>query len=81
MFYNLLLKNTNKGFKKRHVKGIKVILNQKKSEKRHVKGIKIFLKKKKKKVQYFPERYKNLPEDKKQRLVEYRRNYYITHNK
>ena len=39
-----------------------------------VKGIKIFLKKKKKKKwQHGLERYKNLSEDKKQKLVEYKK--------
>ena len=50
-----------------------------KSEKRPVKGIKIFLqKRKKRKRQYYNECNKNLSEYQKQRLVEYRRNYYIT---
>ena len=41
------------------------------------KYIKVFLKKKKKKKrQYGHERYKNLPENEKQRLVEYRKNNY-----
>ena len=44
-----------------------------------VKGIKIFLKKKKnKKREYCRECYKNNAEDKKQKLVEYKKNYYIT---
>ena len=34
------------------------------------------LKKKNLKRQYGSEKYKTLPEDKKQRLVEYRKNYY-----
>ena len=48
-------------------------------KKKLVKGITIFLKKKKKtkKREYCRERYKNLSEDEKERLVEYRRNYYI----
>ena len=33
-------------------------------------------KEKRKKRQYGSERYKNLPEDKKQRLVKYRKKYY-----
>ena len=39
-----------------------------------VKGLKIFLKKKKK-LKYDRKRYRNLTEDEKQRLVEYRKNY------
>ena len=43
-----------------------------------VKDIKLFLKKKKKKkLQYGRERYKSLPEDEKQELVEYRKNIII----
>ena len=38
------------------------------------KNIKIFLKKKKKKRQYGRERYKNLSEDQKQKVAEYRKN-------
>ena len=46
-----------------------------------LKGIKIFLKrKKKKKQQYGRERYKNLSEDEKQRLVEYTK-YIIKYEK
>ena len=65
------------------MKGIKIFLNKKKkSEKKPVKGFKVFRKKKKKKKrQYYCERNKNLSEDQKQRLVEYRRTYYTTHNK
>ena len=36
----------------------------------------IFFNEKKKKWQYGCERYKNLPEDEKQKLVEYTRSYY-----
>ena len=43
-----------------------------------VKGTKIYLKKKKKKSVNIIANIKNLPEDKKQRIVEYRINYYIT---
>ena len=39
---------------------------------RFVKDTKAFLKKKRKKGQYWREQYRNLPEDEKQRLVEYR---------
>ena len=41
------------------------------------KGIKIFRKKKDKKREFCSEWYKNLSEDEKQKLVEYRRSYYI----
>ena len=59
---------------------------KKDSEKKHVKDIKMFLKKKKKKGEKKLEIdieivLKNLSEEKKQKLVEYRRNYYFTHNK
>ena len=46
-----------------------------KDEKRLTQDIKILLKKKK------SERHRNLFEDQKQSLVEYRRNYYLTYNK
>ena len=49
--------------------------NKERLQKNLVKGIKVFLKKKeKKKQQYGRERCKNLPEDEKQRLLEYRKN-------
>ena len=48
--------------------------NKKRLQKKLVKDIKIFLKKQKKKQQYGCERYKNLSEEKKQKLVEYRKN-------
>ena len=42
-----------------------------------VKNIEVSLKKeKKKKWQYGSEQYKNLPEDKEQKLAEYRKKYY-----
>ena len=42
-----------------------------------MKDIKIFLKKKKnRKRQYCCERYKNISEDKKQKLIEYRKKHY-----
>ena len=51
--------------------------NKKRLQKKVLKDIKIFLKKKKKKKQqYGCERYKNLSEDEKQKLVEYRKKYY-----
>ena len=40
-----------------------------------------FSEEKENKCQYYREHNKNLSEDWKQRLVEYRRNYYITHKK
>ena len=49
--------------------------------KRPEKDIKILLKKKRKKRQYHRERNKNLSEEQKKRLTEYRRNYCIMHNK
>ena len=45
-------------------------------EKKLAKGIKIFLKKKKQKYSF--KKYKNLPEREKERLGEYRKNYYKT---
>ena len=42
-----------------------------------MKDIKIFLRKKKKKTQqYSHKRYKHIPEDEKQKLVQYRKKYY-----
>ena len=38
--------------------------------------MKVFLKKRKKKQQRGWEQYKNLPEDEKQKLVEYKKRYY-----
>ena len=50
--------------------------NKERLQKNLVKDIKVFLKKKKKKKrQYGRERYKNLQEDEKQKLVEYRKSY------
>ena len=46
------------------------------TKKKLVKDIKIFLRKKKKAIkQYGRERYKNLLEDEKQKLVKYRKKY------
>ena len=54
--------------------------NKEKLQERLIKSIKFFLKKKKnKKRQYGLERYKNFPEDEKQKLVESRKN--IKHRK
>ena len=41
-----------------------------------MKDIQIFLRKKKKKQQYGLERYKNLSDEAKQKVVEYRKQYY-----
>ena len=46
--------------------------NKQRLQKRLLEDIKTFLKKKK--WQYVPERYKNISEDKKQKLVEYIKN-------
>ena len=55
---------------------------KKDSKKSLVKGIKIFLKgKKKSKQEYCRDSYKNLSEDEKQNLVEYRKSYEIHKNK
>ena len=48
--------------------------NKDRLQKKLVKDIKVFLKKKTR--QYGCERYKYLPENEEQKLVEYRRNYY-----
>ena len=54
--------------------------NKEKLQERLIKSIKFFLKKKKnKKRQYGLKRYKNFPEDEKQKLVESRKN--IKHRK
>ena len=51
--------------------------NKERLQKKLVKDITIFLKKKKKnKLQHIPECYKNLSEDEKQKLNEYRKRYY-----
>ena len=48
-----------------------------------MKDIKIFLKKKKKiEGESLPDtKYKNLLEEQKQKLLEYKKKYYLTHNK
>ena len=62
-------------FKKLSAKYYQV--NEKRLQKKLVKDIKIFLKKiKKKKQQCGCEQYKNLPENEKQKLVEYRKKHY-----
>ena len=75
--------NTKKDSKKKHTKSIKIFLKKKKNkrQKRPKKDINILLKKKrKKKYQNHHERNKNLTKEQKKKLVEYRRNYHITHN-
>ena len=53
-----------------------------KGKKRPKKGVKILLNKKQEKnCQYHLEGNKNLSEEERKKLVEYRRNYYITNNK
>ena len=52
-----------------------------KAEIRPEKGIKNLLKKKKKKHQHHCQYNKNLSEEEKKKLTEYRRNCYIPHNK
>ena len=67
-----------KSSEKKRVNDIK---NTKKdSEKKHVENIKIFLKKKKK-GKKTRGRYQNFSEEQKHKLLDYMRNYYITHNK
>ena len=51
---------------------ISIKIAKKDYKERFVKDTKAFLKKKRKKGQYWREQYRNLPEDEKQRLVEYR---------
>ena len=51
---------------------ISIKIAKKDYQERFVKDTKAFLKKKRKKGQYWREQYGNLPEDEKQRLVEYR---------
>ena len=78
-----IIKKTKKSFEKRHVKGIKIFLKKKKekSKKRSMKGIKMFLKKKKKKIVNIIVNAIIENKDRKQRLVEYRKNYYRTYKK
>ena len=70
-----MIKNTKKDSEMKHVKYIKIFLKKKKSksQKMHEKDIKILLKRKKKRCQHYQER--------KQKLPEYRRNYYLTHER
>ena len=64
-----------------NLKGIKIFLKKKKIKIDPQKVSKFFWRGKWNKWQYYRERNKNLSEDQKQRLVGYRRNYYITHKK
>ena len=61
-----IIEKTKTGFKKKLVKGIK---KRRKEEKKN------------KKEEYVWERDKNLPEDEKQRLAEYRKKYKLWKNK
>ena len=54
---------------------------RKDSEKNHAKNIKISLKGKKKRLKKIRERYQNLPEEQKQKSLEYMRKYYAACNK
>ena len=62
------------------MKDVKIFAKKKntKGEKRSEKDIKLLLPKKR---QYYPEYNKNLYKKLKQKLVEWKRNYYITYNK
>ena len=70
----ILSEKTNKGFKKRPAKGIKIFLKEKKkcqyAPKRYGN---LSEEEKDKKLQHGREQYRNLPEDDKQRLLEYRK--------
>ena len=77
------MKNTKKKTRKRkHSKRIKKFLKKKKSRaiKRPEKDIKISLKKKKEEESVFSGTYQKLCKRQKQKLVEYRRSYYIKHS-
>ena len=63
---------------------MKYIKNTKKdSEKKHAENIKVFLEKNKKKDENPPprERYQNLSEEQKHKLLEYMRYYYLAHKR
>ena len=69
-----IIKNTKKDFEKKHVKNIKIFLKKKKTKrwKKALDRHQIFnYEEKEKRCQYYQEH--------KQKLPEYRRNYYITH--
>ena len=68
----------NKGFKKKQWKQSKHFWRRKKKNKTPERYQNFFEKEKEKKSQSYRERNKSLYEDQKQRLVEYRRYYYIT---
>ena len=67
----------------KHVKYLKIFL--KKKETNDKKGLKkissFYIRRRKKKQRYHPERSKNLSGEQKHKLVEYRRNHYLRHNK
>ena len=67
-------KKKKKNLERKHIKYIKVF--------QHIKYIKVFQKNKKTKSEKDVwEIYQNLPEEQKQKLLEYVKNYYTTHNK
>ena len=71
----------NKYYQRKHVTDIKIFLKKQKDKKRPKKDIKTLMKKEKKKCQYYCSRNQSLSKEQNQMLVEYRRNYYVTHNK
>ena len=66
------------------MKNIKILLKKKKTKKGK-KACEICLnfseEEKEKNRQYYHQSHKNLSKDKKQRLVEHRRNFYVTHKR
>ena len=54
---------------------------KKDSKKKYVNDIKIFLKKKKTTGEKVQDRYKNLTKEKKRKLCEYMKKYYLAHRK
>ena len=68
-----IIKNKNKDSEKKHVKDIKIFLKKKqiKGEKKPKEDVKILLRKKKKDI--------SIIRNAKKKLLEYRRNYYLTH--
>ena len=79
---NNYLRKTKKSFEKKHAKDIKIFLKRKRGKKKLETDTKIFLKRKnKKKRHYHRERNKNLPDEEKEKKVEYLKNYYLAHKK
>ena len=66
---------------KKHVKDNKILMKKNKSKGKKRPKKDLTKKDKEKKLQYHCEHDKNLSEEQNQRLVEYGRNYYLTHNK